>query len=566
MRSARTSLVLLALAGGLLGYILLVERGSVSSSELAQRQGNALPQFVRAAVGKLEVQRKGVLTVLVRNPDESDEGGLWRVEAPYRAKADQEAVSTLLGALESLDTRRRIDRVTAEDRKRFGLDAPRYRVWFTRGKLRVPLSVGADSPRGDGVYVQSSDPAVAFVAAKDLVSDLEREATDYHAKELHDGVLVSTALAVSWRDARGARAVRKRDDGLWSFDPAASGLASGPAIEEVINALDGLRAKHFVAEKQTDSAQYGFGAPRLELEVTNNKLFGAAAKGGVQAKPERRAAGTRLLVGAACAEHAGESYVRVDGGDGVHCALDADLAKLGKSFADLREARLVPFEDDVIEGIDLTHGSRRVELKKSGDLWSYTAWRAGQKLLEGPARPEAVSAWLKALHDARASRFDAGDLGIVPPAELTTLRISRGAAKPAWETRLRLAGTELLAQRGDEAQAVAFGGAVTELLEPEAARFRNLRVLELDENALRAIEVRRGQEVERATKSPSGSGFELEAPLHAPADSIAMSELTRALSSLTAVRFASDEAQAQHGLAAPDLVVTIERAAPTAGT
>ncbi|MFI5306377.1 MAG: DUF4340 domain-containing protein, partial [Polyangiales bacterium] len=47
---------------------------------------------------------------------------------------------------------------------------------------------------------------------------------------------------------------------------------------------------------------------------------------------------------------------------------------------------------------------------------------------------------------------------------------------------------------------------------------------------------------------------------------IAMSELTRALSSLTAVRFASDEAQAQHGLAAPDLVVTIERAAPTAGT
>jgi hypothetical protein len=563
-RSARTSLILLALAAVLLGYILLVERGSVSSGEREQRKGNALPEFVRSAVRKLEVQRKGELTVLVRDADDKGEGGLWRVEAPYTARADQDVVNTLLGALETIDTRRRIDKVTAEDRKRFGFDSPRYRVWFTRGKLRVPLIVGGESPQADGVYVQSSDASVAFVVAKDLVPDLERDANDYHAKELHEGVLVSTAVAVGWRDADGARSVRKRDDGLWSLEPATSGLASLPAIEETINALDALRAKRFVAAKVTDAPRYGLDAPRLELEVRNMKYVDASAKPAPGAKPERHEVGTKLLVGSACDGHPGESYVRMEGGDGVHCALDADLAKLHKPLADLREARLLPFEDDAVQDLELTHGSRRLELKKNGESFTYTAWRGGAKVLEGAARDGSVSEWLKALRDTRATRFDAGDLGIVAQSELIVLKVARGAGKPPWETHLRVSSSELLAQRPGEANALAFPSGAIDVLEPEAARFRSLRALQLAESSLQALELRREREIEHMVRAGQGSGYALDAPLHAPADPITVAELTRTLGDLTAVRFASDEALPAYGLASPALMLSLTRM-PAAG-
>src|SRR5262245_44170492 len=123
---ARTSIVLLVVAVALAGYIVLVERGSISSGEREQRKGSALSEFVRARVEKLELQRKGATVVLVRdvNAEPDDPAAEWRVVAPYRAKADQEAIDTLLGELEWLDGRKRLEGIDAEDRKRFGLTTP----------------------------------------------------------------------------------------------------------------------------------------------------------------------------------------------------------------------------------------------------------------------------------------------------------------------------------------------------------------------------------------------------------------------------------------------------------
>src|SRR5689334_15568709 len=150
----RTSLLLGVVAALLLGYVLLVERGGVSSGEIEQHKDSAVPELVRARIARIEIQRKGVTTVLVRNPDESDERGLWRVEAPFAAKADGEVVDGVLNAFDFVTSRRRIEGISATDRKRFGLDAPRYRVKVTVGKTLVPIAIGNDSARGDGVYLQ----------------------------------------------------------------------------------------------------------------------------------------------------------------------------------------------------------------------------------------------------------------------------------------------------------------------------------------------------------------------------------------------------------------------------
>jgi len=131
----KVSIVLGIVALLLLGYILVFERGSLGTRELEARQGSALPQLIRDRVVKLEVQHKGVTTVLERKLDGTDEEALWHVTAPYQAEADSDAVDTLMGDLEWLHPKRTLRDVSAEDLERFGLTKPRYRAWLTLSRL-----------------------------------------------------------------------------------------------------------------------------------------------------------------------------------------------------------------------------------------------------------------------------------------------------------------------------------------------------------------------------------------------------------------------------------------------
>ena len=573
----RTSIVLGILALLLGGYIFFIERGSLSTGELEKRKGSALPELVRDRVERLEIQRKGVTMVLARTlstkaaddmsaADEEDEAALWRVEAPYQARADQGAVDTLLGELEWLDGRRNLGPVKGEDMKRFGFDKPRIRVAFTVGKVRARLVIGKDSPRGDGVYVMTGNPAQAYLAGKDLPEAFSHEPGHYHHRELHDGLLLTTARRLTIRDAHGERGASKRADGLWAMLAPGDGLASDPIVSELVTALDQLHTQRFVAGNVKDFARYGLQTPRTRIELVKTKFIGepsAASKaaGAKPAKGEEPEETFTLSIGAPCEGHAGESYVRVASNSDVSCASDADLAKLDKSREQLREARLLPVDEDEVKTIGVQQ--RGVRLTLSADdagTWSYAVQGGGVPKLEGKARDGAVSDWLKALSAATATRFD-----VPPPAELTgagaiALEVGRGKDKPAFQLKAALTGTDLLVRRADEPQALALAGNAAALLAPQAARFRPLKVLDLSQPSLRAIEVTRGGKHERVTRAERAVSWNVVAPVAVAADNVAADELARMLCGLEAARFDGDVATPAHGLATPAAVVTLELA------
>ena len=125
MASLRTSLILALVAGSLLVFILWFERGTPSSGELERRKDSALPDFVREHVTKLEIQRRGQLTVLVRSDSEDESEPVWRVEKPFRGPADRDLVDNLLGELEFAETRRSLSDISSADRERFGFERSR---------------------------------------------------------------------------------------------------------------------------------------------------------------------------------------------------------------------------------------------------------------------------------------------------------------------------------------------------------------------------------------------------------------------------------------------------------
>jgi len=561
---AKTTAVLGVIAAGLLAYILLVDRGTLSTGELERRDKSVIPELIRDRVSRLEIQRRGQSTVLTRDAESDDEAGLWQVAEPYRAKADGEAVDILLGELEWMDVRRRLTDISESDNRRFGFDSPRYRVFIQVGKARAMLRVGNETPTGDGLYAQGTDRTRAYVVGKDLIEALDHEPEHYHDKALHAGLLVATARAVELKDESGSRAARRRDDRLWELSAGGKGFASTPNIEALIRATDGLRASRFIEKGDANLERHGLTAPNLELTLTHLERAPASAgvaanTDGGAAKPEPRVETTlRLRVGAPCGGHEGERYVTLDQTGGEHdaeakertisCVQEADLEKLRLPLADLRESRLLPFAADDVSSLTVKSGARQLTLEEKDGGWAFALRQGGKELTSGQAREGSVDDFFRAASAEQALGFDAAP----PGAGALTVEIERAGGLGRFALRAGASGPGLTqVQRGDEPVAVAFGAQALELLEPRAASFLSLKLPAREAESLRELSLSRGDGSRERLERGKDGRFQLLEPVAAAADAARLSEIVRLLSTLEAVRFDADAPQPQHGLQQP---------------
>jgi hypothetical protein len=551
----RTSIILGGVALVLLAFIVFFERGSVTTTEREGRKGRILETFVRDRVTRIEIQRKGVTTVLVRDPAKTDddilEGGGYRVEKPYAAIADRDAVESLFGALEFILPRRSLGEVSQQEMAQFGLDKPRYRVSFQSGRGSESFSIGAQSGDGTGAYLKAGN--LAYVVGKDLVEALDHEPVDYHTKTLHKGVSAYTTDSLRLRDAQGERVIEKRNELYWLQGPEPV-LASQPTLIDIVNALDSLKASRFVVEKPANLESYGLTSPRLFIAADSRSFNSSSNK-----KSEGTKEHLELRMGTACANHSGESYLRVNDGP-VMCATDADLAKLMRPPAELRESRLCVLDDGQIRSVEVRSGKRTLRVEEDGEGHRYRLVENGKELEKGAVDETALSDWFKSLRGARAEAFEndpAQSLGTT----VATVVFERGKDKPAYEVHVgRTQGERVAVSRGGEKPIAWFGKGVLPLVSTSAVRFRKPKLLDLDANAVtklklsgasRPVEVVEKQgERYQLTQPAAAAGIAVERPT--------IDDVARLVAKLEAVRFVADAPAAEHGLTPAQFTVQVD--------
>jgi hypothetical protein len=552
----RTSIILGGVALVLLAFIVFFERGSVSTTEREGRKGQILESFVRDRVTRIEIQRKGVTTVLVREeakPDEMLDGTGFRVEKPYAAEADRDAVESLLGALEWITPRRSLGEASAKDLSQFGFDKPRYRVTFTAGRDHRSFSIGAPSGDGSGAYLQTGDDRLAYLVGKDLVEALDHDPVYFHTKALHRGVSAYSVDKLRLRDAQGERVIEKRGDLYWLQGPEPV-LASQPALVDIVNALDALKASRFVVEKPGNLEGYGLTAPGF-MVAADSRSFSTTSREKNEGKREH----LELRVGRACAGQTGESYVRADEGP-VMCAADADLAKLKKPAAELRESRLCVLDDGQIRSVDLRFGKRELRVEEQGDGHRYRLLEDGKERESGTVDETALSDWFKSLRGARAEAF-ADDPSSVIGTPVATLTFERGKDKAAYEVRIgRAQGERVAVSRAGEKSIAWFGKGILPLVSASAVRFRKAKLLDLDPGAfvkLKTSGASRASEV----VAKQGERYVLEQPAAAAgvqAERPTIDDIVRLIAKLEAVRFVAEAPSPEHGFAQPAFQVAVD--------
>jgi hypothetical protein len=551
----RTLIVLLSVALCLLGFIVLFERGSLSTTEREGRKGRVLAKFVRDRVSRVELQRRGVTTVLVHvapKPDDPLDAGGWRVEAPYKAKADREEVDGLLAALEWAEAKRSLGDANAAEIKQFGLDAPRYRVSYVAGDTRGGIAVGLPASTGGGSYVkQTGEPAV-YVVGGDLLEALDKAPEDFHDKSLHEGLTVYTLEHLALVDSHGAETKLARNAGFVWIESPFRALAGMQELTGLVNALDGMRAARYVSEKARD--EYALQSPRFGLTL-ESLVFDTTVKN----KRVREA--LELRVGGSCGEHREEAYVQLNQG-AVFCIVNSELQKLELSADTLRETRVLPLDDSAILGVTLRDGKTELALEtqeKGAQSTSFRLTEGGRETQTGSADPAALREWYAALRELKIERFE--PLSQAQSAQLnaseTVATFRRSKDHAPYVLHLARGGEPVLATRLDEPAQLQVPAATRSLLTPMAARLRKRRVLDENETQFSALTLKLAKGARERVVKQAG-GYALTEPLSAPAESAAVDEILRLVSKLDVQSFAADRALPEHGFAAPYRVLDIE--------
>ncbi len=172
--------------------------------------------------------------------------------------------------------------------------------------------------------------------------------------------------------------VLERDGADWKMTAPQALPVDRDAVTSVVSTLSSYTTERLVEEKAADLAAFGLVQPQLTVTVT--KKDGRAEK---------------LLIGDE-APTGGGFFARKDGDPRVFTVFSYNRATLDKSWGDLRDRRLLPFETSKVTRVELADKGRVIELgKTAGGDW--------QILKPGPYRADnvAVDAIIQKLGDAK---------------------------------------------------------------------------------------------------------------------------------------------------------------------
>jgi Domain of unknown function (DUF4340) len=197
----------------------------------------------RDKVDQIEIAGSGG-TVALRKT-----GGEWRISAPVAARGDFGAIEGLISRLQSAQMKAVVNE-HASDLKAYGLDKPAVLVTIGLGSARAGLALGGKNDKGD-IYARDVTGDMVVSVAPDLLTDLQKGATDYRVKDVFEFRPYNLSKI---EITRGTEIFvvekQKGKDGadVW-VNLAAKKTLDTPKVEDALSKLSGLRAQSFADPK-----------------------------------------------------------------------------------------------------------------------------------------------------------------------------------------------------------------------------------------------------------------------------------------------------------------------------
>ena len=147
MRELRSTLILIVVLAGLVGYIYYRNNREAAPEDAKEK---AFASVTAEDIEEVQIKLAGGDTSRVQKMD-----GAWKIVAPEAADADQGELSSITGSLATLDVQSVVDENPA-DTKAYGLDPPRVEVEFRAKGDKEPrrIQFGDKTPTGGDLYAR----------------------------------------------------------------------------------------------------------------------------------------------------------------------------------------------------------------------------------------------------------------------------------------------------------------------------------------------------------------------------------------------------------------------------
>jgi hypothetical protein len=335
------------------------------------------------------------------------------------------------------------------------------------------------------------------------------------------------------KSADGENSRLQKSDGKWQLVEPVKAAADEGEASSLASSLASLEVNRVVDENAAALAEYGLEPARLEV----------AFKKKGDANEQRVLIGEKTPTG-------GDLYARAKDSKRVFLVpayLDSSFNK--NTFA-LRDRRILSFDRNAVDGLEVTSGSNRVQLTKTGSEWrlsSPIAARADFAAVEG-ALERLSSTQMQGIVDQEGSNL--AKYGLTKPTG--SIVVAAGSTRAT----LTLGSTDnslLFARDGSRPMVFTVAPVLKNDVIRSVGDFRRKDLFDARAFTATRVELKRGADTVTLEKSKGEKGD----VWRASGKDVESGKADDLLTKLTALRAQSYDAQAHSSLKTPALVVTI---------
>lgn len=261
----RTTWSLLALAGALLGYILLFERHPSDPAGKVAEAERVFLNFDPAKVTAIGIERTNSYIGVERV------NSRWRLSNPtYPAQSS--GIEEFLQAIALLQKHASIPAHDISSQPGgfavFGLQPAKAKVTVYSGTNRIGFAIGSKTLTADQLYLQlTGDPRILITDAR-FLEHLPNSAHEWrNPMLLHDERLAFDQIAVT-NETSFFHLVRDATNQLWTLVKPPAGRAAGNAIDYLVQQLYDTRVAQFVTDDPAaDLERYGLQPPKVQMTL-----------------------------------------------------------------------------------------------------------------------------------------------------------------------------------------------------------------------------------------------------------------------------------------------------------
>jgi phage host-nuclease inhibitor protein Gam len=412
MRGLTSTIVLLLVLGGLVGYVYFADAPS--------GEAEAKPKAFTVSAENIE-------EVQIRNADGETSRAqrvdtAWQVVEPVKADADASEVAAITGGLAGLEVQRVVDENPA-DVKQYGLEPARVEVAFREKDQKDfrRLLIGEKTPAGTDLYAKTPDQNRVFLISSYLESTFNKTAFNLRDK----AILKFDREKADTVEIGGKFPAQFTRQGMeWRIAKPIAARADYAAVEGLVTKLSSGQMQEIVASDASNLKQYGLVSPATRVDVGTGS------------------ARATLLVGTPNEE--GLPFAKDAARPAVFTIDKALLTDLSKPVDEFRRKDVFDFRSFTANRVELRRDSATQTFEKTSTDGK-DVWRSGGKDVDSAN----VEALLTALTNLRAQSFErTAPAALKTPVLTAVVQFDEG--RKTETVTFGRAGADTFAARADE--------------------------------------------------------------------------------------------------------------------